>query len=294
MPVLTIILYGIIVLATIPTSLCLYYYAKTSVKEYLFVGMAFIFGMISIYTSIPSTSPPSLLFDQIESFSYITVYFFFFLYAIRINADRPSKVTYLGLLWYIFMIYSIISYQLTLVEDEMQVLFINMKKTAGSPSTVGIFQIKGTIISGKGFEFVYDLFRIYVFGLILFEYLSTELPLKTINTMKLWRIWIIAVSFHLLGPVIQIGNALDFWEIQQEIVSTLIFITLILVAYIAIRRPEAFLITHTQLIRAFALYEKAQKWEKETHNLKFGLASIIEYIQSIPVDRQKLIKEEYR
>ena len=292
MSVLTIILSGIIVLAIIPTSLCLYYYAKTSVKEYLFVGMAFVFGIISIYATIPNTGPPNLIFDQIFSFSYITVYLFFFLYAIRINADQPLRITYVGILWYLFMIYSILSYQLTSVNDEMQVLFINMTKTSDSPDIVGLFKINGVIISGRGFEFVYDLFRIYVFGLILYMYLTTELPLKTTKTMKLWRIWIIAVSFHLLGPLLQIGNALNLWEIQQEIISAITFFTLILVAYIAIQHPEAFLITHTQLIRAFTLYEKAQKWEQEAKAVKFGLSSIIDYIKSIPIDHKILIKEE--
>ncbi|MFV2015260.1 MAG: hypothetical protein ACC656_07530, partial [Candidatus Heimdallarchaeota archaeon] len=251
MSVFAILNYGIIALALIPTSLCLYYYMKTELKEYLFVGMAFIFGIITVYIIAQPLPPSVLLFNQIESFSYVSVYFFFLLYAMRINWDQPPKIAYLGVLWYVIMIYFIFSYQPTSVNNEMEVLFIKMKKTSNAPSIVGIYQLNGVIISGKGFEFIYDLFRVYVFGLILYMYLTANLPLKTSKTMKLWGIWIVAVSVHLLVSLLQIGNSLGFWEIQIEFISLITFLTLIIVAYIAIWHPEAFLITHTQLIRAF-------------------------------------------
>ena len=267
----------------IPTSLCLYYNAKTSLKEYLFVGLAFLSGIVSVYMLTTSPNRFPLLFDQVSSFAYITVYFFFLLYAMRITSN-PPKITYLGILWYVFMLYSILSYELTAVTDEMDVLFIEMRKTANTPSVLGIFQINDVIISGEGFEFIYDLFRFYVFALILYMYLTTELALKTASTVRLWRIWIIAVSFHLLVSFLNIGNSLKFWEVQIEIISGLTLIILILVGYIAIRHPEAFLITHTQLMRAFSIYGNISKREREAQNLKFGLQRIIDYIESISVE----------
>lgn len=89
------------------------------------------------------------------------------------------------------------------------------------------------------------------------------------------RVTKLTASMIILSPDL----FMQFWEFNRF----LYLVGTIFIVYIAIRYPEAVLISHAQLSRALNVYSSimALKTEKEIQD--FGLSSLVAYIKQIPL-----------
>ena len=140
-------------------------------------------------------------------------------------------------------------------------------------------------------------FFAYVTGenvLFLYSYVTVK-PLVRESRMKTARIlWIdTVILWAIYRAMFTLNNLLrDFSpeslvlviikSILRSFVHYPLFLGIIIVAFIAIWYPETVIYSKAQLIRAIGIYQEVVSLEPKTAIKHLGIASIVDYIHSIP------------
>ena len=152
----------------------------------------------------------------------------------------------------------------------------------------------GLITASRAFYFL-DMWDIFIllwqlagwimfltYAFLIYAYSTTKSLIMDKSIVIAKRLWIsfgcmalITASMIILSPDL----FMQFWEFNRF----LYLVGTIFIVYIAIRYPEAVLISHAQLSRALNVYSSimALKTEKEIQD--FGLSSLVAYIKQIPL-----------
>ncbi|MFX0123844.1 MAG: hypothetical protein ACFFAE_09420 [Candidatus Hodarchaeota archaeon] len=135
----------------------------------------------------------------------------------------------------------------------------------------------GVIISSSGFNFLSNMFDIFVVALLLYAYIKVQIVKPTAEIIRAQRLLIIAAGILLIYTIIVLP-----WFIFIPLPNALVLITLVIVSYIAIRVPEGLLLSHVQILRAIGLYKEMKVLSPEQATKRYGSHSLVEYLQNIP------------
>ncbi|MFW9994726.1 MAG: hypothetical protein ACFFD4_21970 [Candidatus Odinarchaeota archaeon] len=289
--------YLISTFSLIPVPVLYLLYRRTGVADYLIFAGVFFSLSLSVFFALVAPKINSLIFWQLRHVSMYVSYFLIFLHAVRLAwSKQPKYLTVVMVTWFIMLVI------LTLLWEPMPnergvVLFWEMDphsletiidpRTEGSklPEMGAGLVINGVIILSTS----HPLLAYGFYFLTACTYLCVILTQKPANpTPRITiarRLWILTgiVNFSATGLLL-------FWpfSVTYELAVILVIVELVLIAVVALKYPESMLITHVQLVRARKLYEIVQTIsEKQIQEVKFaqfGIASLSEYLKSIPED----------
>ena len=136
------------------------------------------------------------------------------------------------------------------------------------------------------FNFLWQLggwIMFLTFATLIYVY-STTKPLimdKAIILAK--RLWIIFGCMALITAsmiILSLSLFMQFWELNRF----LFLLATIFLVYIAIRYPEAVLISHAQLNRALNVYSSVVSLKTEKEIQDFGMSTLVDYIKQLPLE----------
>ena len=120
------------------------------------------------------------------------------------------------------------------------------------------------------------------FSCLIYAYSTTKPLIMDKGIIVAKRLWIIfgcmtliTASMIILSPSL----LMQFWEFNRF----LFLLGNIFLVYIAIRYPEAVLISHAQLNRALNVYSSIMSLQTENEIQDFGMSTLVAYIKQIPV-----------
>lgn len=105
--------------------------------------------------------------------------------------------------------------------------------------------------------------------------------MKTLKSLWIVAYGLLFVYYILLLP----------WFTFFNLVNQLPNLALIIVAYIALKRPEGTLISEIQVYRALELYKKVKVFTPKEKQ-EFGMDSIVNYLSQINIEKLLEIKKE--
>ncbi|UCG04098.1 MAG: hypothetical protein JSW11_08940 [Candidatus Heimdallarchaeota archaeon] len=85
-----------------PSILLIIHYLRTHIVDYLIFAGAFVAVTINqLFSFFYVIDPINILVNQIVTSSYIIVYLFVFIHALRVKHDTPPRLLlYIGVIWY--------------------------------------------------------------------------------------------------------------------------------------------------------------------------------------------------
>jgi hypothetical protein len=260
-----------------------------------FILAAFMY--FSKYVILTFTTIDPLPFLKAHDGCMATLDLLYLIYAFRVRWTRtPRLMKALALLWYLFISFCILTYEIIPIQDSRFVLFATMRNDNTLPVDAGFFSSTGNLILSINYSFLIGLFRAAVFFFILYLYITMDIPIRNKKAILLRRIWIVTLSTYLTQPLLDIANGLYITNIPNHVVLTqfIVVITLILVTYITVFNLEGVLLNHTQLFRAFKLYKRIENLKTSEEIDEFGMASLVRYMKSIPPELMTTIEKEHK
>ena len=264
----------------VPIVLLFRYYLKTRILDYLLLGLYYLAFIVNAFSvSIWYNNKDDFLLMQIVILTYVFTPFLFVLHAARIKWQKtPISMKVL----FLYLITSGIIYQFFLLPVES-------------------LRVISTIII--------EINRIMAYLFVIYAYITTQMIMKDERIKKAKTIWIIAIMmtiFYPLGSItIGISSGFTFYDFLVVYQTDLLFLIMffitimgvigdLLITFIAIKYPDAFIFSQAQIIRALRLQDYFGL-EAETRLVsseeRFGVDLIVKYMEDIP---QELISEFQR
>ncbi|MHA2501908.1 MAG: hypothetical protein ACXAE3_03480 [Candidatus Kariarchaeaceae archaeon] len=244
----------------LPTFLLYRYYYYTRILDYFLMGTAFIISLAQVFVIVLlEIRPQTLILFQINDFLYSLFIIMFLIHAMRIKWDRPPRMLLWGsVIWYLVVTIPIFFYQFVELPEEGWVGFLFLRNTS-ILETAQMFAIGDIYIIGRGFEFYVHAFRVYVVLVMFYTYYDTKSTAELMHVVNSRRIFLLAIFFAAVFPIIAMGEMLRLWTILS-LIEWHIFdlFTFVLVAIITVRYPETLLISKTQIIRALSLQKSVE------------------------------------
>ncbi len=250
-------------LGLIPSIILLDYYWRTRIIDFLLVGFAFfVTSLQAFFLIFLSANPNSLIIQQIDDFLYPTMISLFLFHGLRLNWDKiPLKILVPSITWYSILLISILFYEWQEIPDEGTVIIFHMKNL-GDLEYGQILIINDRIIIGQGYEFFAQAYRIYAFSLIFYSYKRAKIFANEVGSLKTRRILLYGIILILVFPLVAIGQMFQLYDPEpynQLILHFLDLGAMVIVAYIAIFKPETLLLSKVQILRAGDLWKNLDK-----------------------------------
>ncbi|MHA2248369.1 MAG: hypothetical protein ACXADY_25705 [Candidatus Hodarchaeales archaeon] len=281
------IIMGIALLCLIPAYLFFVYFRRTNLADFgIYTGM-WLFGLTLQFGKVAQKiAPTTIIIQQISDSCNIIFWFLVFLYAIRMKWEYPPRsLWYFGIIWFSFMQLTILMYEVVQLPNSGVVLFIEMRKFLDFiPYDIGIGLItqNGVIIMARGFQFLAVVYRLFALLLFIFVHLTVEPAIQDSRINLAKKLWVVAALLACFRPILIIGHSLKIWTVTSSIVNLATLAGMLMIAYVAIRYPEALLLTHVQLIRAYNFYKKIKASKSTIPTAGYRFSSIVEYLQKVP------------
>ncbi|MFW9996722.1 MAG: hypothetical protein ACFFD4_32065 [Candidatus Odinarchaeota archaeon] len=252
-----------------------YYKVKTSDYLALF-GIFFVtfintaFNFTRTLLEIDMGSP--LTYNIINSLFYLAI-FFIFIHALLLRwswKKKPAIIWFGGITWFVFVFID----RLFLFTGATFIDTVITNNAVESFPLLGTIRLVVDSISSYGIIVITGILMVYA-------YLTFTPARLTKRTRMVRRLFMIGSTVMVLwGIVSMIFYLLTWWSL----VSMASFITQMiawsLLAYAAIRYPEAMLISKVQLLRAEVLYQRAKNMDLQDEMMNPD--RIMDYLKDIP------------
>lgn len=108
---------------------------------------------------------------------------------------------------------------------------------------------------------------------------------RRINNAKL--LWIIVACMWIINPLLEIGSwpVIGLWpwvNLFAPVFRLKQVLNVAILVYIALRYPEAVLISKAQISRAVNVYETVISMESDVEIKEFGMSSLVDYLKQVP------------
>jgi len=282
---------GVIILSFIPVIILFRYYRKTTIADYLLfcsVFVSIIISQLSDFLRVFFIDHKSIdqILVQINDSTQAFIYIFLFIHALRMKWEHvPKLIWYIGIIWFMIIQISIICYQSVMIDGAGLVIFTEMRPDRSINFMTYAFIHQNKIIMGHGFRFIFLVFRLCVLIVFLYVYLTISQSIEYKKIRQIQFYWVIASMLSIVNTVLKLGHSLHFITISSFKLGDIFnILTLISIAIVSIRYPEAVLVSKSQIIRGLALYDRIQQIKTEEDKEEFGIDQLVDYLQSIPQD----------
>lgn len=268
------------IMALLPGGVLVNQYRRTGVQDYLLFGGAFILFFMMLIAAVIGSINKLLILMQIHHWCYNILFFLLFLHAMRMRWDiAPRFLWYLGMIWCSILVFLIFFWELMPQPDRAVVLFLEMPHGHSSyyPDGAGFMTKGGVIIYSTAHNILRVFYSIYIWILLLYAYWTVK-PVHTSERIILARrLMISAIIMGLIYLVLCIP-----WFPYVPLLNAFLVLVFIIIAYVSIRIPEGLLISHTQILRVVKLYKEIKNLTPKQAVQRFGMPSLIDYLQNIP------------
>ncbi len=268
-------------IALIPAVLIAKQYRRTGIEDYLIFAAAFFTFSILLTTSVIGIVTKELFIMQLDHWLYNSLFFLWFLHSVRMRWDRtPRVVWYTGIIWYALLMFLILFWEVMSPQpDNAIVLFMEMPRTHSTyyPFGAGIMTTGGVIIYSTAHGILRLLFHMYVWAILLYAYWTVKPVYSSERIILARRLMISAGVIGLIYMILSLP-----WFPDIPLLNAILIIGFGLVIYVAIRIPEGLVLSQVQIIRAVSLYKEVKDLSSELAIKRFGMPSLVEYLQNIP------------
>ncbi len=265
------------VLILIPTAVSIKHYYRTGIVDFLIFGLFFAMIFLTLSGNVLASITNILFFYQLHYGAWISNTILLLLHVIRMRWGRFQKIAwYIGVVWFSVLAFLIILWKIMLQPETSSFLNLVIPHLYSSyhPSGAGIMIADGLILFSTSHRIICQLFFIYAFCVALYSYLTIKPFVSTDRIILAHKLWIIAI----IATVVYFVMSLP-WAPQIAFLNALLILTFILIAYIAIRLPEAMIITEVQVHRAIHLYKKVQELTTAKAVKDFGMPELVKYLK---------------
>ncbi|MHA2101352.1 MAG: hypothetical protein ACW99A_22065 [Candidatus Kariarchaeaceae archaeon] len=271
----------------IPFILCLYYFKKTRIIDYLLLSIFFITDMVAsiLLFDIDLVSEYKLIFVLVEVL-LITSLYVLFIHALRVNWETlPKYGLYLATGVYLVTLLLIILVSKQNLDEGIKFWFIPTEFSEETNQFA--FTINGNTVL-YGLDLNYNLLRIIIFNWLILSYLTAQVDFSDSKTRKATILWILISELWL---VTSWDFVLFYFSITPARLPILIaavptFIGMWLFSLIAGLYPESILVTKSQIANALTIYDKFLKADRSTGRITKN--EIDDYLDKIKVVSLKL------
>ncbi len=258
---------AIVLVVFIPVWYCLKAYRFTSFKEYLVLTSVFMLGQLNMVAHGIVQHRDIMFFHKLEYFTMVFMYYVVYVMCLLIAGMRNSRWYQLifayATLHILYTLYLIIPYDYWLSPNSL-LIHLNAE----------IYRI------GSG------IFMIVMFGTI-------ESPLKYAEIKKVARLWqlvgtyIVLIGIHTIYTIFSLRQeySLDLINSNVNIVGLLALAMISTSAVVVFRYPNAFIISHTQVLKALSLYRTIEEREKKPEP---KMDAIIDYVEFLAEELQSV------
>lgn len=264
---------------------------KTNLKEYLFLGIVYIFMFLNMIPFfIRHRFEPSVFLWILNITFFNLVYFFALLYFMSIRNDSISKKILISAIS--FLVIQVILRLFTtlqLIPEKAKLFGILVYSR---PDVTGLMasalKIGDIYIIADGMPLPDAYYRLIVIVYGLITYIKLQPALSNSKTKKAKNIWIVTVSFWLISPI---GLLLGF-HFNNHLFSSALFsllggvFSILLLGFIVFKYPYSLILTKEQLVRAKELYKIVNIKDNKNRTLK----SLSNYIQELPPELIQLLE----
>ncbi|MCE7735797.1 MAG: hypothetical protein GPJ54_13025 [Candidatus Heimdallarchaeota archaeon] len=268
----------------LPSTVLLRNYLKTRMVDYLYFALFFILGGLGLFVISLNAERGELYLVVISHALITTSTLVLFLHAIKLKWEkRPNLLFFVGIIWYLFQIFTYIFYETFGQPERARVILIELPRTLSGthPNGAG-WKIDDTIISSSSFNQIWYLYLIFTLIITIYSYLTSDIINPTNRIVRARRLWLGAWLSYLFYALLGIG-----FESLFVVADSLILVAVLIIAYISFTLPEAIFITRAQIYHATDLYQKFLEIDAGKEKSRFGFSELIEYIQNVPKEYLK-------
>ncbi len=266
------------------------HYRRTGVQDFLLWAGFFYTLSLARYCYALSLITNNFFFIQCYFWVLCSSWFLPFLFAIRMRWEHaPPIVWYLGVTWFGILIFLITFLEPMQEPTRAIVLFWELPRGYSEfyPDGAGIMTSGGTILFSTAHNLLHTGYMLYVVGLWVYTHLVTPLSYSSDRSILAKRLWITTGFLVIIGLVWWLPGFSLFWGLTD----VLFVVAVGFVTYISIWLPEGLLLSQVQLARAVELYEQIQRLTTKEAIKRFGMPSLVEYLQAIPPELLTQTKE---
>ncbi len=267
-----------------PAVLLIIHYIRTHVLDYLIFAGVFVGVVINqVFSFFYVIDPINVLVNQIVTSSYIIVYLFLFIHAVRVKYEKPPRLLlYIGLVWYAILQIMIFFYGVVELPEKINFLFITMNNVDAFDVGVAILIQGNLVIMGQGYDFLISIFRIFTLVIAVHAYFTVKMAVNDVRMKTVKILWIF-VGFCTMGrPLLYLIDLITPLELISAIRSFPDLVAVLIITVIIIRYPECVLISKSQLTRASYLYKKLKSGEFGQTKMDIGLSVLYAYLNELP------------
>ena len=269
------------IIALVPAIVIVKQYRRTGIDDYLLFAGAFFTFSILLTVSFIGIVTNWLFIMQLDHWLYNSLFFLWFLHSVRMRWDRtPRIVWYTGVIWYSILMFLILFWEgMSPQPEQAIVLFMEMPHTHSTyyPFGAGIMTSGGVIIYSTAHGILRLLFHMYVWAILLYAYWTVKPVYSSERIILARRLMIFAGLIGLIYMILSLP-----WLPEIPLLNAILFVGFGLVIYVAIRIPEGLVLSQVQIIRAVGLYKQVKDLSSELAVKRFGMPSLVEYLQNIP------------
>ena len=268
----------------LPSFLLIIHFIRTHVLDYIIFAGVFVGVVINQFFSFfYIIDPINILVNQIVTSSYIVVYLFVFIHAVRVKYDRPPRLLlYIGLIWYTILQIMILFYKVVNLPETINFLFITMYNVDAFDIGVALLIQENFVIMGQGYDFFISIFRIFTLATAVHAYLTVKMAVDDVRLKTVKILWIFVGIFTMGRPLLYLIDLITPLDFISAIRSFPDLMAVAIITIIVVRYPECVLISKSQLIRASYLYRKIKSGEFGQIKVDIGLSVLCAYINELP------------
>ncbi len=267
-------------MALLPAGVLVNQYRRTGVQDYLLFGGTFILFFVMLLATVIGSITNLLILMQIHHWCYNILFFFLFLQAVRMRWDfAPRFIWYLGVIWCSILVFLIFFWELMAQPDRAVVLFLEMPHGHSSyyPDGAGFMTSGGIIIYSTAHNILRVLYSIYIWILLLYAHWTVKPVYSSDRIILARRLMICAVIAGFIYLILCLP-----WFPYVPLLNAFLILVFLVIAYVSIRIPEGLLISQTQILRVVKLYKEIKNLTSKQAVQRFGMPSLIDYLQNIP------------
>ena len=268
------------VLILIPAAVSYKHYYRTRIIDFLIFGLFFTMIFLTLGGNVLASLTNILFFYQLHYWAWISNTILILLHVIRMRRGLFQKIAwYIGIAWFIVLAILIAFWEVMLQPETSSFLNLVIPHIHSSyhPNGAGVMIADGFMLFSTSHRIICQLFFIYAFCVALYIYITIKPVVSTDRITLAHRLWIVAIVATIVYFVMELP-----WLPQIAFVNALLIVNFVLIAYIALRLPEAMIITEVQVGRAVRLYKKIQKLTTPKALKDFGMPELVKYLKNVP------------
>lgn len=261
------------------------FYYQTQIIEFFFIGSFFLIAALSNAFIVIANRYNELILYQIERIFLIITYWFLLLLISRITEKTRFVTLAITILWTysIILVVLILFWEKGIQSDRAEVFGIEIdyiENVPYHPNGARLTIDSLNLTYGTSFPLLNTAYMLIVTLFLFYAFSKITLPVQNYRTNRAKTLWLLATGSHFVWivlalPWLNLAGTLYLMNIG----SAICFITIIFFY------PEGLILSKSQILSAYGLYDKLVVLKKDTKDLRitnYTIEQIVNYIDLIP------------